>query len=177
MADGFMNNEAITLEQGQLADLEQIVAIYNGYILDTAITFDLKPYTVDTRRPWFDQFSDHQRHQLWVAKQGDRVLGYAASMPFRGKAAYDPSVEDSLYLRPDAKGLGLGKRLLQHLLMQLAGQDVHQVLACITLPNDVSVGLHQALGFKPCGTFHEVGRKFERYHDVMWLEYTVPQQG
>lgn len=175
MAIGLQSGEAITIVQGQLADLEQIVDIYNIYIRDTAITFDVAPYTAMTRRSWFDQFSDQKRHQLWVAKQGDLVLGYVASMPFRSKEAYDPSVENSLYLHPEAKGKGLGKRLLRHLLDQLVEQDVHRVLACITLPNAVSVGLHENLGFKDCGTFHEVGRKFDRYHDVMWLEYAVPQ--
>lgn len=165
----------IAIVQGQLSDLEQIVDIYNIYIRDTAITFDVTPYTAITRRSWFDQFADQKRHQLWVAKQGGQVLGYVASMPFRSKAAYDPSVENSLYLHPNAKGKGLGKQLLTHLLEQLVEQDVHRVLACITLPNPESVGLHEKLGFKDCGTFHEVGRKFDRYHDVMWLEYAVPQ--
>ena len=175
MAQGEASLGLITLVQGQVSDLEQIVAIYNGYIRDTAITFDVTPYTAETRRPWFEQFSANSRHQLWVAKRGNTVLGYAASMPFRSKAAYDPSVENSLYLLPEAQGQGLGKMLLRHLLAQLALQDVHRVLACITLPNDISVGLHERLGFTVCGTFHEVGRKFDRYHDVIWLEYEMPK--
>ena len=165
----------IRVVPGQESDLQQIVAIYNGYIRDTAVTFDVTPYTVESRRIWFEQFAADSRHQLWVAKRGETVLGYSASLPFRAKAAYDPSVENSLYLLPEAKGQGLGKRLLKHLMTQLAFQDVHRVLACITLPNDISVGLHQKMGFKVCGTFHEVGRKFDRYHDVIWLEFAMPK--
>lgn len=160
----------ISLEIALVDDLPQIVDIYNWYVENSAVTFDLERVTAESRLGWFEQFKSDSRHQIWLAKSGTQVLGYAASMAFRTKAAYDPSVENSVYLRPDAMGLGLGKKLMSHLLSQLAKQDVHRVLACITLPNDVSVALHKNLGFKQVGVFSEVGRKFERYHDVAWLE-------
>lgn len=161
----------IKLEVGIETDLLQITDIYNWYVKNTAITFDLEQQSLESRQKWFGQFSPNSRHQLWVARQGNEVLGYAASLPFRAKAAYKPSVENSIYLHPDAKGKGIGKTLLRHLLQELSHQDVHRVLACITLPNDTSIALHQNMGFKHIGVFSEVGRKFDRYHDVSWLEY------
>ncbi|CDO60958.1 Phosphinothricin N-acetyltransferase [Candidatus Phaeomarinobacter ectocarpi] len=158
------------VRRARLSDLEQIVDIYNHYVINTAITFDIDPYSVETRRGWFDQFGDAGPHQLLVAEfQGD-ILGYAGTMPFRQKAAYAQSVETTVYLRNDAGGQGLGSKLYEALFAALEGAPVHRLLAGMTVPNQASDALHAKHGFEPCGLFREVGFKFDKYWDVQWYD-------
>ncbi len=152
------------------ADLPGITEIYNHYVVETAITFDLEPYTVEARRDWLAQFAEKGRHRLLVAESEGRVIGYAGTLRFRAKAAYDPSVEVTIYLRPDALGNGLGARLYERLFRDLDGEDVHRVYAGITLPNERSIALHHRFGFRSVGVMREVGRKLGRFWDVEWFE-------
>ncbi len=152
------------------ADLPRLVEIYNHYVVHTPITFDLEPVTVEQRRPWFDQFGDHGRHRLLVAEDGARVLGYACTHQFRTKAAYDTTVETTIYCAPEATGRGVGTALYAALFDAIADEDVHLAVAGITLPNEASVALHERLGFTQVGIFHDVGYKFDQYWDVVWLE-------
>lgn len=153
------------------ADLGALTSIYNHYIETTAITFDLQPYSVERRRSeWFEHYADHGRHRLLVAEEDGRVCGYACSSTFRPKGAYDPSVEVSVYLAPDATGRGLGLQLYEALFAALQSEDVHRCYAGITIPNDPSIALHRRFGFQLIGTYSEVGRKLGKYWDVQWFE-------
>ena len=156
------------------ADLESLTALYNHYIRETAITFDIDPFSVEGRRPWLAQFKSSGRHRLLVAESGDQLLGYAASMPFRPKAAYETSVETSIYLAPEAKGRGLGSRLYRELFAAIDGEDLNRAYAGVTLPNPESIALHRGFGFTSIGIYHQVGRKFERFWDVEWFERALP---
>jgi phosphinothricin acetyltransferase len=152
-------------------DIEVLTALYNRYILETTITFDLQPYTVQQRQAkWMSHYAAAGRHRLLVAECDKQVVGYATSSQLRVKAAYDTSVETSVYLCAEAQGRGVGSQLYQALFEALAEEDVHRAYACITLPNEASITLHRKFGFEQVGLFKEVGRKFERYWDVAWLE-------
>jgi phosphinothricin acetyltransferase len=151
-------------------DLEAVTGIYNHYVVHTPITFDLEPYTPQARRAWIEQFAPATRYQLYVAEREGRVVGYAGSVRFRPKAAYDTSVETTIYLDPAAQGVGLGARLYEVLFDALSGLDIHRVLAGITLPNDPSVALHRRFGFEQAGIMREVGRKAGRYWDVLGMD-------
>lgn len=152
-------------------DLPAIVAIYNHYVVHTAATFDLTPVRVDERQAWFAQFAPDTRHRLLVATgPADDLLGYAYSGPLRPRAAYDRSVETSIYLRPDAIGRGLGSRLYGALLDGLAYTDVHRCYGVITFPNPDSMRLHERLGFREVGRLTECGHKFDKWWDVVWME-------
>lgn len=122
------------------------------------------------RLEWFKKFDPSGRHQLLVAVRGEQLLGYANSSKFREKAAYQTSVETTIYLHPQAHTKGLGTRLYAALFERLAEQDVHRAFAGITQPNEALVALHKKFGFSYLGTFAEVGRKFGRYWDVQWFE-------
>jgi phosphinothricin acetyltransferase len=162
--------EGVTIRTAAATDLPQITEIYNHYVVHTPITFDLEPYTVETRRPWFAQFGPSGRHQLLVAEAHGRVIAYAGTHQFRTKAAYDTSVETTIYCAPDATGRGLGRALYTVLFDLVRDEDIHAFIAGITLPNDTSVALHQRFGFRPAGVMHDVGFKFGRYWDVGWYE-------
>lgn len=152
-------------------DVAALTELYNQYILKTTITFDLTPYTVEQRKEsWFDYYSSSGRYRLLVAEQEGAVLGYASSSQFRKKAAYDTSVETSIYLRDEAKNQGLGSELYRKLFEELRAEDVHRAYAGITLPNDASIAIHEKFGFEKVGLFRDVGRKFGRYWDVAWME-------
>jgi phosphinothricin acetyltransferase len=152
------------------SDLEPLIALYNHYIRETAVTFDLNPFTVDERRPWFEKFALSGRYRLLVAELEGKVVGYASSSKFREKQAYDTTVETSVYLSPAATGKGIGRQLYAALFAALEGEGVHRALGGITLPNEASVALHTAFGFKPVGIMTECGYKFSQYHDVVWYE-------
>jgi phosphinothricin acetyltransferase len=160
-----------TMRPAVLADLPALTAIYNHYIVNSAITFDLQPFEPEGRRAWFDEHSSTGRHRLLVAAQPDgSLLGYATTSRWRPKAAYDTTVESSVYCRPDVVGRGIGSALYAALFDALAAEDIHRIVAGISQPNPASVALHRRVGFRQVGVFSHVGRKFGQYWDVAWFE-------
>lgn len=162
----------VQVRAGGEEDLTALTDIYNHYIRETPITFDVSPLTPDERRPWLLSHPEDGPHRLLVAQPADggRVLGYATSSPFRPKAAYATSVETSIYLAPGTGGRGIGTLLYAALFEALAGEDLHRAYAGVTLPNEASIRIHKRFGFEQIGVYEEVGRKFGAYHDVAWLE-------
>ena len=161
---------SVHVRPGRESDLEALNDIYNHYIGETHYTFDVEPLTMEWRREWFTHYAETGPHRLFVALDGDRVIGYASSSRFRPKPGYNTSVETSIYIAPDATGKGAGSRLYTELFRSLEGEDVHRAYAGVTLPNPGSVALHERFGFKRVALFTEQGRKFDRYWDVAWFE-------
>jgi phosphinothricin acetyltransferase len=159
----------LAVRAAAVGDLSALTAIYNHYVIHTPITFDLAPFEPGERRPWFD---DHAggRYRLIVAEERGQIVGYATSSRWRPKAAYDTTVESSVYVRPDAVGRGIGRQLYEALFELIAHEDVQTVVAGVALPNDASVALHRRAGFHQVGIFEAVGRKFDRYWDVAWFQ-------
>lgn len=151
----------------QKDDLAEVIKILNPYILNSAITFDTQAYDVESRMPWFEQFNSHSRYQCLVAVNQQGVVAYANSAPLKQKAAYDTSVEVSIYSN-GAKGLG--SQLYEALFARLAEQDIHRAHALITVPNEPSINLHKKFGFYEVGVLNQAGRKFDQYYDVCWME-------
>ena len=151
------------VEQG---DLPALLEIYNHYVRETAITFDIEPRTLAQRQLWLDGFAPGGRYQCFVAVRHGRAIGWASSHRYHERAAYDTTVMTSIYLAPDACGQGLGRTLYATLFEALAGEDIHRLFGGITLPNEASVRLHRAFGFEQAGIYPEVGRKFGRFWDV-----------
>jgi len=160
----------ILIRSAARADLPRLTEIYNHYVLHTPVTFDLEPYTVEKRAAWFEQFGPTGRYRLMVAEENGAVLGYAGTTRFRPKAAYETTVETTIYCDQQAVGKRLGSRLYAALFEAIQGEDIHRIVAGYTLPNDASAALHARCGFKPVGIYTEVGRKFGRYWDVLWTE-------
>jgi phosphinothricin acetyltransferase len=154
-----------------LDDLPALTGIYNHYVAHTAISFDLHPLTADERRRWFDDHRAWGAHRLLVAVGANGAcVGYASSSRWRAKAAYDTTVEASVYCDPSAVGRGYGTALYKVLFEELSRENVRTVVAGISLPNPASIALHMRFGFRPVGVFHAVGHKFDRYWDVEWFE-------
>ena len=152
-------------------DLRALTDIYNHYVVNTTITFDLRPFTAAERRSWFDDHRASGPYRLLVATDdAGSCVGYASTSRWRPKPAYDTTVEASVYCRPDAVGKGCGTTLYTALFESLAREDVRTIVAGVSLPNPGSISLHERFGFRSVGVFHAVGRKFDRYWDVEWFE-------
>lgn len=166
MSDGLLVRPAAE------GDLEAVGEIYNHYVRTSHATFDIEPKDLAWGRRWLEAHAN-ERHRALVAVREGRVVGFATSGRYRERAAYDSSVETSVYVAPGSTGLGIGAELYAQLLAGLSGQGVHRALAGIALPNDASVRLHVRFGFQRIALFTEQGRKFNRYWDVAWYERPI----
>jgi len=169
-----MSNHFIHIRPATLNDLPRLTEIQNHYIENTHITFDVHAFTPEQRIGWFTEHSDGQRYRVLVAEDRDSdLLGYVATGRFRPKPAYETTVEISVACTPHMVHKGVGTKLYAELFAVLSGEDVHRVVAGIAQPNPASNALHQRFGFRPIGTFTEVGRKFGRYWNVTWMEKSL----
>ena len=146
-------------------DAEAIATIYNPYVLNTVITFEEIPVTAEEINTRINAILKLGFPYL-VMEQNGHVIGYAYAGTWRTRAAYKHTVETSVYLEQQTTGKGLGTLLYQALIERLKTLDIHIVLGGITLPNPISVRLHEKLGFKKVAHFSEVGYKFGRWLDV-----------
>ena len=162
------------IRSATLADLLGITEIHNYYVENTHITFDVRPFTPEQRVPWFHEHNDGRRHRALVAEEGGQIIGYTATGFFRTKEAYETTVEVSVACRPGLTRKGTGSQLYRELFALLEKEDVHRVVAGIAQPNAASNAFHERFGFKKIGAFTEVGRKFGKYWDVLWMEKTMP---
>ena len=146
------------------SDAEACHAIYAPTVLDTAITFETDLPGVDTMRQRIQARLLHYPWLIWE-EQG-AVLAYAYAGRFRERAAYDWIAETSIYVHPDARRRGIARRLYAALLDTMALQGFNQAVGVITLPGDVSVALHESMGFEAAGIWKKAGYKLERWWDV-----------
>lgn len=150
-----------------LTDADAIRAIYNSAV-STPFTFDLRERELIEQEAWLRARSG--AYAAIVAVDGNEVVGFASLSPFRDRPAYSTTVEDSVYVRADQRGKGVGRLLLDELLEIAARHGFHSVIARIVGGNDASIALHVAAGFDVVGTEREVGRKFRRWLDVVELQ-------
>lgn len=156
----------VTIRRVAQGDLPALLDIYNHYVVNTPITFDLEPRTLAQRQEWLDQFAPSGKYQCFIAARGNRAIGWVCSAKFKEKDAYATSIETSIYVAPGEGGKGLGRRLYETLFDALKGEDIHRAFGGITQPNEASVALHKTVGFEHIGTYREIGRKFGRFWDV-----------
>jgi L-amino acid N-acyltransferase YncA len=155
------------------SDAEPIRAIYNDEVTSGTNTFDLVPRTPDEQQLWLERHGG--AHPVLVAVDDQppnaaEVLGFGALSPFRSRPAYATSVEDSVYVHPAHRGLGVGKLLLNDLIEAAATLGFHTMIARIVGHNETSIGLHVACGFEVVGTEREVGRKHRTWLVVVELQ-------
>ncbi|HEX5478439.1 MAG TPA: GNAT family N-acetyltransferase [Dehalococcoidia bacterium] len=158
----------VTVRPATREDVPRITGIYNHYIANTPVSFDLEPWTLAARLEWFSHYGTTGRYRALVAERDGDVVGYTTSSRFRQKQAYETTVEMTIVCAPDAVGIGVGSRLYAAIFPLLEHEDIHMAVAGITLPNEASCALHERFGFERIGVEPEVGRKFGRYWDVAW---------
>lgn len=158
------------VRQARLDDAAGINAVYNPFILESAATFETAPIDEPARLRWLGARFANPRWPAFIVEEAERVLGFANASAFDERQAYETSVKVSVFIAPGGQGRGLGARLYEALFAALAEADVHRAYALIVAPNPASVRLHEKFGFNHVSTLDEVGRKFGRYHSVMWFE-------
>lgn len=148
-------------------DVGVITALYNTYVRDTLVSFETEPVEPSTM---LDRIHRKLVKYEWlVAYEADEFLGYAYFGEFRGRAAYDGTVEASVYLSDAAVGRGVASTLYGELIHRAKTAGFRQVIGVITVPNEKSEALHQRMGFELVGVLRGVGRKFEQDADVaLW---------
>ena len=156
------------IRHATVGDAEALREIYNHEVENSTATFDLVPRTLDEQRTWIREREGALG--VLVAEIDGRVMGFSSLSPYRNRPAYNTTVENSVYVHADARGLGVGKRLLTEIIEMAKARGFHTVLAHISDAEGASVALHQSCGFKVVGVQKQVGRKFGK-----WLDVTVMQ--
>ena len=144
------------------------MAIYNVEVQNHTSTFDLVPRTLEDQRRWIAERSG--AFAAVVASIDDEVVGFASLSPYKERAAYRTTVEDSVYVSRDHPRLGIGRLLMQHVIGIAAESGFHSIMARIEATGTASRALHEACGFELIGVEREVGRKFNRWLDVAVLQ-------
>ncbi len=159
-----------TLRHVTPADAAALCAIYNPYVRDTVITFEQSPVTTADMAA---RIRDYTALYPWLVAEIDAtVVAYAYATRWRTRAAYDQTLESTIYVDKAHIGHGIAKPLYRQLLNELKACGVHAVVGCVALPNDASVAIHEKCGFVKVAHFPEVGRKFERWVDVGFWQTT-----
>jgi len=150
-------------------DADALRAIYNVEVLESTVTFDLVPRMRAEQVAWIDEHSGG--HPAIVAVDDDgEVGGFASLSPYRPRPAYATTVEDSVYVRRDRRGRGIGRLLLGDLVELARDHGFHSVIGRIVGDHEASIALHTACGFDQVGREREVGRKFNRWLDVVLMQ-------
>ena len=145
-------------------DAAQIAGIYNRYILETTISFETQPLSAEDMRKRIEEISSN--FPYFVAESDGKIIGYCYAHPWKERAAYCKTLETTIYLASEAKGKGLGARLMTQLIKECRNRGYHVLIACITAENEESCRFHERLGFKKVSHFEQVGQKFGRWLDV-----------
>lgn len=153
-------------------DIPAMTEIYNEQVRNGTATFDLEECSVENRTAWFEAHTG--KYVLLVYEREGVVAGYASLSQYRVKAAYDSTVELSVYVGAAFRGQGIGRALMEALLARArADERLHTVVSVITEGNAASCRLHESLGFTHCGTVREAGRKFGRWIGIETYQIMV----
>jgi len=159
----------VSIRLAERRDAVAIRDIYNLEVTSSTVTFDLVPRTLDDQVRWIDDHSGG--HPATVAIDGDGlVIGFGSLTPYKDRPAYSTTVEDSVYVHRDHRGRGLGRLLLEDLVVRGRDHGFHSMIARIVGDHEVSIALHAACGFEHVGIEREVGRKFNKWLDVVEMQ-------
>jgi phosphinothricin acetyltransferase len=161
----------VTMRTATLADAGAILEIYNREVLETTATFDLVPRTLEQQQAWLSARSGAFAAIVAVDAGTRQVVGFASLSPYKERAAYNTTVENSVYVHRDFGGRGVGKALMLHLVEVARESGFHSIIARIEAGGTASRALHASVGFELVGIEREVGRKFRR-----WLSVAVMQK-
>jgi L-amino acid N-acyltransferase YncA len=166
-------SSAVIVRTASSDDAPAIAAIYAHYVLTSAATFDEAAPSVEAIAGKIDSVTSASLPFL-VAETEGTVDGYAYLAPYNPRAAYRFTVENSVYVAPDARGRGIGRALLERLLEEGERAGVREVIAIVAVIDDpASVALHRAFGFSEVGRLSAVGFKLGRWHDTVLMQRSL----
>lgn len=163
------SSTALTIRPAGEADLPAILAIYNAVIATTTAVYSEAPVTLEDRQGWLES-KRRRGFPVIVAEADGRVAGFGAFDDFRAWPCYRHTVEHSVHVDAACRGRGVGRALVEALLAEAKARGLHRMIAGIDADNAVSIGLHRALGFTSAGVLTEVGRKFDRWLDLAFMQ-------
>lgn len=159
------------LRNARIEDVPSILEIYSPYILETAYTFE---YDVPTQEQFQDRFLEITARYPWLVwEENGALLGYAYGSEFQSRAAYQWGADLSIYLRPEARGRGIGRMLYAELERRMTQLGYYILYAAITSANGPSCRFHEAMGFVQTACFPKTGMKFGRWYDIIWYEKRI----
>lgn len=164
----FVLMNMVKIRKATLKDLEEITKIYNEAILKTVATFDTTIKSLEEQKTWFENHGS--KNPIMVAEENKLVIGWASLSQYSDRCAYSDTAEISLYVKEKYQGKGIGKKLMESILIEGEKVGLHVVIARITQGNKLSVHLHKEFGFKHIGVIKEVGKKFGKLLDVYLME-------
>ncbi len=162
-------NREIIIRSAVLEDAEDILRIYTPYVEDTDITFEFQVPTIEEFRERMVHTLEKYPYFVALDEMG-QILGYTYASPFKGRPAYNWSVETSIYVDRNYKGRGIGSKLYEALEHALKLQHIVNACACICASYDESILFHHKCGYRLVATFHKSGYKSGRWHDMVWME-------
>lgn len=161
-----------TLRPAVREDAPALQSIYNVEVAGSTVTFDLVPRTVEEQAAWIDDHSGG--HPAIVAvDESDQVVGFGSLSPYKERPAYFTTVEDSVYVRAEERGHGVGHQILVELVRLAQSYGYHSIIARVVGGHDASISLHRRCGFEIVGTEHEIGRKLGRWLDVVVMQRMI----
>ena len=172
---GAINLEFVVIRSIHSGDAAAIARIYNHYVVNTTVSFEEQPVSVEEMRDRITEVTSADLPWL-VIEQDGQLAGYAYASKWKGRCAYRFSVEVSVYLDPAVARRGLGSRLYQALFAALRERGVHVAIGGIAQPNPASVALHEKFGMQKVAHFKEVGFKFNQWLDVGYWQIVLPDQ-
>jgi L-amino acid N-acyltransferase YncA len=160
------------------ADLPAINDLYNYYVANSTTTYDEQPMSAEDRRAWFANRQDvHPVTVVTLDEAPHTIIGYGSLHPFRNKHGYRFTVENSVYVHPDHQGRGIGSAILADLIERAQTLGLRAIVAVIDATQTASLLLHEKHGFKEVGRFPQIGHKFGKWLDVVFLERLLEEVG
>ena len=154
-------------------DLPAILEIYNDAVLHTTASYDYEPRTLADRVTWFEQHQKEGFPVFVAADPAGQVVGWSSLSRFHARIGYQFTAENSVYIAASHRGQGIGKLLLSPLITSACERGFHAILALIDAENAASVRLHASLGFQQVALLKQVGFKFSRWLDVIFMERLI----
>ena len=173
-----MMNDEIMIQRVTEDDAQELLSIYSPYVRDTAISFEYEVPSVSEFKERIISISS--AFPYIKAVENGSIVGYAYATTFKNRQAYDWSVEVTVYVRADKRGMGIGKKLYEMLEHYLKNMGILNMNACIAVTSkpdshltNASRYFHEKMGFKLVGTFHKSGYKFDTWYDMIWMEKLI----
>ena len=162
----------VTIKNATENDVQSMLDIYNEIIANTTAVFQYDLHTLQMRKEWFLQ-KQQEHFPVFVAEENNVIVGFSTFGQFRNWQAYKYSVENSVYVKADCRGKGIGKLLLQPLIATAKQMQLHTIIAGIVADNEASIALHKQFGFIEVAHFKEVGYKFDKWLDLKFLQLMI----
>lgn len=164
----------LVIRPAQRDDVPAILAIYNDAVRLTTATYDYEPWTLAQRLAWFDEHTRDDYPVFVAVEVGGAIAGFSSLSRYHHKPGYRFTSENSVYVAAPSRGRGIGARLLEPLIAAAQTRGLRAIIAAIDSANAASIRLHERFGFEEVGRFRQVGFKFDRWLDVVYLQRLVP---